>query len=292
MGEPIAGESISQEEATDAVMDSTRLDSNPNGIDGTGLRALSRVSTIDEADVLAESGGTAPETIDGGGVVTMPRLNSPAAEAVVRGLDAEPALGALAHGVKRCVDLIGAVLAIVLLAPLWLMIAILIKADSPGPVLFRQRRIGRGGQPFSMLKFRTMVDGADAHKPALLHLNQAGEGLFKIQDDPRITRIGRWLRTTCLDELPQLIHVITGKMSLVGPRPLVPEEDARIRGMYRDRLMVRPGMTGPWQVEGASAIPIHEMVLLDRYYLEAWSLWLDLKLLAKTAGLVVARRGL
>jgi lipopolysaccharide/colanic/teichoic acid biosynthesis glycosyltransferase len=193
---------------------------------------------------------------------------------------------------KRAFDLIGALLLIAVLAPMWLAIALLIKADSPGPILFRQRRIGRGGKPFWMLKFRTMVDGADARKPALLHLNEAAEGLFKISDDPRITRTGRWLRCTCLDELPQLIHVVTGKMSLVGPRPLVQDEDSQIRGVYRERLTMRPGMTGPWQVEGASAIPIHGMVLLDRYYIEEWSFWLDLKLLTRTARLVIARQGL
>jgi lipopolysaccharide/colanic/teichoic acid biosynthesis glycosyltransferase len=202
------------------------------------------------------------------------------------------AFGLLPRAAKRTIDLIGAVLLLVLLMPLWIAIALLIKADSPGPILFRQRRVGRGGQTFGMIKFRTMVDGADARKPALLHLNEAAEGLFKISDDPRVTKVGRWLRATCLDELPQLLHVITGQMSLVGPRPLVPEEDAQIRGVYRERLAVRPGMTGPWQVEGASAIPIHGMVLLDRYYVEEWSPWLDLKLLTRTAALVIARRGL
>jgi lipopolysaccharide/colanic/teichoic acid biosynthesis glycosyltransferase len=206
----------------------------------------------------------------------------------------ELALGssAFARALKRTFDLTAAVLLVVLLAPLWLAIALLIKADSPGPILFRQRRIGRDGKPFWIYKFRTMVDGADARKPALLHLNQASTGFFKIHQDPRVTRIGQWLRATCLDEAPQLINVLTGQMSLVGPRPLVPDEDAQIRGVYRDRLTTRPGMTGPWQVEGASTIPIHEMVLLDRYYVETWSLWLDLKLLFKTASLVVARRGI
>ena len=200
--------------------------------------------------------------------------------------------GAVARALKRTFDLVAVLLLIVLLAPLWLAIALLIKADSPGPILFRQRRIGRDGRSFWIYKFRTMVDGADARKPALIHLNDAAEGLFKISDDPRVTKIGRWLRATCLDEAPQLINALIGQMSLVGPRPLVPDEDAQIRGVYRERLKARPGMTGPWQVNGASAIPIHEMVLLDRYYIETWSLWLDLKLLLKTASLVLARRGL
>jgi lipopolysaccharide/colanic/teichoic acid biosynthesis glycosyltransferase len=199
--------------------------------------------------------------------------------------------GLIARGAKRIVDLVGSLLLIALLAPFLLMIAILIRADSPGPVLFRQRRIGRDGTPFSMLKFRTMVDGADSHKPALLHLNEAGDGLFKINGDPRTTRIGRWLRATSLDELPQLVHVVTGRMSLVGPRPLVPEEDALITGDYRRRLSMRPGMTGVWQVAGASSIPIDQMVELDRGYVEQWSLWLDCKLLLQTASHVVLRRG-
>jgi lipopolysaccharide/colanic/teichoic acid biosynthesis glycosyltransferase len=207
-------------------------------------------------------------------------------------VEIQPALGPLPRAAKRALDLVGALLLLILLLPLWIAIVILIKADSPGPILFRQRRIGRDGRPFGMVKFRTMVDGADARKPALLHLNDAADGLFKISNDPRVTKTGRWLRATCLDEMPQLLHVITGKMSLVGPRPLVPEEDAQIRGVYRERLTMRPGMTGPWQVEGASAIPIHGMVLLDRYYIEEWSPWLDLKLLTRTATLVIGRRGL
>jgi lipopolysaccharide/colanic/teichoic acid biosynthesis glycosyltransferase len=200
--------------------------------------------------------------------------------------------GPLGRGVKRAFDLIGALLLVAILAPAWLMIAFLIKADTPGPILFRQRRVGRDGRAFSMFKFRTMVDGADAHKSALLHLNEAADGLFKIDGDPRVTRVGSWLRATSFDELPQLLHVITGKMSLVGPRPLVPEEDALISGSQRRRLQMRPGMTGVWQVGGASSIPILEMVELDTGYVDSWSPWVDVKLLAVTAGHVVMRKGL
>jgi lipopolysaccharide/colanic/teichoic acid biosynthesis glycosyltransferase len=204
----------------------------------------------------------------------------------------ERAQSITARAAKRAFDLIGAIVLLVILAPAWVTMAVLIKLDSPGPILFRQRRIGRDGTPFWMFKFRTMVDGADAHKPALLHLNEAAEGLFKIECDPRVTRMGRWLRATCLDELPQLLHVVTGKMSLVGPRPLVIEEDARIAGIYRGRLQMRPGMTGVWQVSGASRIPLGEMVKLDLGYIESWSLWLDVKLLAQTAACVALRKGL
>jgi lipopolysaccharide/colanic/teichoic acid biosynthesis glycosyltransferase len=203
----------------------------------------------------------------------------------------EHALGMAGRAAKRSFDLIGALLLLLILAPAWLFIALAIKFDSTGPVLFRQRRIGRDGRPFRMFKFRTMVDGADEQKTALLHLNEAAEGLFKINADPRITSVGAWLRAICLDELPQLLNVITGQMSLVGPRPLVPEEDELITGEDRRRLAMRPGMTGVWQVGGASLIPIREMVRLDRGYLEDWSLWLDVKLLLLTARYVILRKG-
>jgi lipopolysaccharide/colanic/teichoic acid biosynthesis glycosyltransferase len=202
-----------------------------------------------------------------------------------------PELSGPARWIKRAFDLFGAVLIILLTTPLWIAIALTIKADSPGPVFFRQRRVGRDGRHFAMLKFRTMVDGADARKPGLLHLNQAGDGLFKIYDDPRVTGVGRWLRSTWMDELPQLLQVVTGKMSLVGPRPLVPDEDAQIEGDARGRLAVRPGLTGSWQAGGAKPIPIDEMADLDNRYIEHWSLWLDVKLVMKTAWNVIRRRG-
>src|SRR4051794_11203869 len=200
--------------------------------------------------------------------------------------------GTLARATKRTMDLVGALLLIAILLPFTLVTALLTKLDSSGPILFRQRRIGRDDEPFAMLKFRTMIDGADEQKAALRHLNEAAHGLFKIDGDPRVTRIGRWLRATSLDELPQLVHVVTGKMSLVGPRPLVPEEDARILGSQRRRLQMRPGMTGIWQVNGASSIPIHEMVKLDGGYVDNWSLWVDAKVLAVTAAHVVMRKSM
>jgi lipopolysaccharide/colanic/teichoic acid biosynthesis glycosyltransferase len=193
---------------------------------------------------------------------------------------------------KRLMDIFLSLLALILLAPVWGAIALLIKLDSPGPVLFRQRRVGQGGEPFQMLKFRTMIKDADAHKLSLLHMNDAAEGLFKIQQDPRVTRVGRMLRSTSLDELPQLLHVLTGRMSLVGPRPLVQEEDELIAGRYRERLEMRPGITGAWQVAGASRIPINEMVKLDHDYVVNWSLRGDLKLLLGTIPHVLLRRGI
>jgi lipopolysaccharide/colanic/teichoic acid biosynthesis glycosyltransferase len=198
----------------------------------------------------------------------------------------------LAAAVKRTLDFVISAMAIMVLAPLWIAIAVAIKLDTTGPVLFRQRRIGRDGRSFRMLKFRTMVDGADSQKESFIHLNEAGDGLFKISRDPRMTPVGRFLRCTCLDELPQLLHVLIGQMSLVGPRPLVPEEDERVRGSYRRRLTMRPGITGVWQATGASRwIPLGQMAELDTGYVDNWSLWWDLRILWCTVSLVLKRAG-
>jgi exopolysaccharide biosynthesis polyprenyl glycosylphosphotransferase len=193
--------------------------------------------------------------------------------------------------VKRGMDLIGSVFALTLLAPVFGAIAAAIKLDSRGPVFFRQQRVGRDGRLFEMLKFRTMVRDADRMKGELEQRNEA-EGLFKIADDPRVTRVGRWLRRTSLDELPQLLNVLRGEMSLVGPRPLVLEDDQRVEGWYRRRLHLTPGMTGRWQVLGSARIPLGEMVKLDYLYVANWSLWGDVKILLRTVGFVFARRGL
>jgi exopolysaccharide biosynthesis polyprenyl glycosylphosphotransferase len=192
---------------------------------------------------------------------------------------------------KRALDVVGSLLALVLLTPLFLLVAIAVRLSSRGPVLFRQPRVGKGGRSFDLLKFRTMYEGADERKHELLHLNEA-DGLFKIAADPRITPLGRVLRRCSVDELPQLINVLRGEMSLVGPRPLVVEEDSRIQGWLRRRLDVTPGMTGIWQVLGSARIPLHEMVKLDYLYRANWSLWLDIKILIRTVPFVLARRGL
>lgn len=193
---------------------------------------------------------------------------------------------------KRLVDVILSLLGLILLLPIWLLFALAIRLDSRGPVLFRQRRIGHHGEEFGMFKFRTMFDGADLAKDEIRHMNEAAEGLFKIRDDPRVTRVGSLLRSTLLDEAPQLLNVLAGQMSLVGPRPLIPEEDALIEGPFRARLEMRPGMTGPWQVAGASAVPIREMVRLDRDYVQSWSLLSDLGLIIRTIPHVLRRRGI
>jgi exopolysaccharide biosynthesis polyprenyl glycosylphosphotransferase len=193
---------------------------------------------------------------------------------------------------KRGLDMVGSLTVLALLAPLMTMIAAAIKLTSPGPVFFRQGRVGRDGEVFEMLKFRTMVDGADAHQAKLAEMNEAADGLFKIADDPRVTRVGRFLRRSSLDELPQLLNVMRGEMSLVGPRPLVISEDCNIKGWERQRLNVSPGMTGFWQILGSSRIPRSEMVKLDYLYGANWSLWLDVKILLRTVPHVLARRGL
>jgi exopolysaccharide biosynthesis polyprenyl glycosylphosphotransferase len=193
---------------------------------------------------------------------------------------------------KRTLDVVGATLALLLLSPLLAAIAAAIKLTSRGPVLFSQERIGRGHAPFRMHKFRTMVEGADALEPDIRHLNEAQDPMFKIAEDPRVTRVGRLLRRTSLDELPQLWNVLRGEMSLVGPRPLVPREDAQVIGRHRARLDLSPGLTGPWQVLGRTNIPFSEMVKLDYRYVADWSLWNDVKLLLRTAPVVLRRTGL
>lgn len=201
-------------------------------------------------------------------------------------------LSASSRLLKRMMDVVGASIALVVLAPLFLLIAIAIKLDSRGPVFFRQPRVGLGGRRFDMLKFRSMVSEAERIKQELLRMNEAEGGLFKIGDDPRITHVGRLLRPASLDELPQLFNVIRGDMSLVGPRPLVPDEDALIEGWQRRRLAVRPGMTGLWQIFGSSRIPLPEMVKIDYLYGANWSVWLDMKVLLRTVPYVLHRRGL
>jgi exopolysaccharide biosynthesis polyprenyl glycosylphosphotransferase len=192
---------------------------------------------------------------------------------------------------KRTLDLAAGVLAMVLLAPLWIVLYAAIKLDSRGPVFYRQERIGRHQRPFHMLKFRTMVVGADAMLDDLREQNEATGPLFKLRRDPRVTRVGRFLRRWSLDELPQLWNVLTGDMSLVGPRPALPEEVAAYEDWHLDRLEVPPGITGLWQVKGRSDLPFDDYVRLDLFYIENWSVGYDFYILAKTLPAVFAGRG-
>jgi exopolysaccharide biosynthesis polyprenyl glycosylphosphotransferase len=203
----------------------------------------------------------------------------------------EFALSRSSRAVKRAFDLTGALVGLLAFAPALAVISVLVKLDSRGPVFFRQDRIGRGGQTFRIFKFRTMDPDAEARKTELMDHNEAADGLFKIADDPRITRVGRILRRTSLDELPQLINVALGEMSLVGPRPLIKSEDKAITGYDRRRLHLTPGMTGHWQIMGSSRVPMHEMVKIDYLYVTTWSLFQDFKILVRTIPYMLARRG-
>ncbi len=193
---------------------------------------------------------------------------------------------------KRAFDLLGTCIGLLAVAPLMIAFAVAIKLDSRGPVFFRQLRVGRHGKRFEMLKFRTMVADAEELKDSLRYRNEAHEGLFKIAGDPRVTRVGRFLRRSSLDELPQLLNILMGEMSLVGPRPLVVDEDRHIEGWHRRRLELTPGMTGPWQILGPVRVPLKEMVAIDYLYIANWSLWSDIKILLRTVPHVVRLRGM
>ena len=190
---------------------------------------------------------------------------------------------------KRTFDLVLAGTALALLSPLLAAIALAVRLSSSGPVIFRQARIGREGLGFEIMKFRTMVVGAERRQDELREHNEAAP-LFKIADDPRITRVGRFLRRQSLDELPQLINVLRGEMSIVGPRPLVAEEDRLFSGWQRLRYHVAPGITGPWQVLGSSRVPFEDMVMLDYLYGATWSIWLDVKIVLRTVPAILSRQ--
>ena len=181
--------------------------------------------------------------------------------------------------VKRAIDLFIAIAVVSITSPLWLVAAVLIKLTSPGPVFYRQRRVGIRGREFNMIKFRTMTVGADSTALAQRH-------------DPRITRVGAWLRTASLDEFPQLVNVLRGQMSVAGPRPALPEMVPHYTDDERKRLNARPGLIGWAQVNGRNNLPYHERLRLDQWYVEHWSVWLDLLILIKTIPVLFSRRGL
>jgi lipopolysaccharide/colanic/teichoic acid biosynthesis glycosyltransferase len=207
-------------------------------------------------------------------------------------IDIAPAsLSAGARFFKRSFDVIVSSVILVLLSPFFLVTAIIIKLSSPGPIFFRQVRTGRDERPFSVLKFRTMYQDAEQRKSEIQHLNEMDGPLFKVSDDPRVTRPGRFLRRTSLDELPQLINVWKGDMSLVGPRPFVVSEAAEIEGWARKRFEARPGMTGLWQVSGRNELSHLELCRLDYLYVASWSFWWDMQILWQTPATIFKGRG-
>jgi exopolysaccharide biosynthesis polyprenyl glycosylphosphotransferase len=196
---------------------------------------------------------------------------------------------------KRTLDIVVSLTSLIVLAPLLALVAGLIKLDSRGPIFFKQTRMGAKDRPFDMLKFRTMVVDADDRKHEVAHLNKhlepGGDArMFKVRNDPRVTRVGRALRRYSIDELPQLINVLKGEMSLVGPRPLILDEDQHVRDWARSRVRLQPGITGPWQVLGRENIPFQEMVTLDYFYVTSWSMLNDLRLLLQTVPAVARSR--
>jgi exopolysaccharide biosynthesis polyprenyl glycosylphosphotransferase len=203
----------------------------------------------------------------------------------------EISIGRTETFIKRAMDLTIALIGLILLLPFFALMALLIKLDSDGPVFFSQIRVGKDEKLFACYKFRSMRQGAEAEQAQLSTLNEADGPIFKIRDDPRITRVGRFLRRSSLDELPQLFNILMGHMSIVGPRPAPPSEVQRYQPWHKRRLEVPPGMTGLWQVSGRSELSFDEMVLLDLYYIEHWSPVLDVQIMLRTIPTVITGEG-
>lgn len=187
---------------------------------------------------------------------------------------------------KRLLDITAAIIAIILLSPLFVVIGIMLKLDSPGPVLFKQKRCGTGGRVFEIFKFRSMVANAEQLKHEVKEKNEVSGPMFKMKNDPRVTSIGKFIRKTSIDELPQLINVLLGDMSLVGPRPPILSEVEQYEAWQRLRLSVKPGITGFWQVSARNTVSFEEMVRMDMRYIRERNLWYDLKIIAKTIPLL------
>jgi exopolysaccharide biosynthesis polyprenyl glycosylphosphotransferase len=202
-----------------------------------------------------------------------------------------PQLDNTQRALKRALDVAVSLLGLVLLSPLFLAVALAIRLDSPGPILFRQKRVGADGKVFLCYMFRSMYEGAEGRQEELEPLNEVEGSVFKIKDDPRVTPVGRFLRRWSIDELPQLVNVLKGEMSLVGPRPLPVRDFQRMEEAHKRRLGALPGMTGYWQTSGRSNLSFEEMVRLDLYYIENWSLSFDVKIILRTLGAVLRREG-
>ncbi len=202
-----------------------------------------------------------------------------------------PVLVGTDWALKRGFDVVVSLLVLVVGLPLWLAIAAGVKLSSRGPVLYRDRRVGLGEREFGMVKFRTMYADAAEQQAELEEENEAAGALFKIRDDPRVTRFGRFLRRFSLDEIPNVVNVLRGEMSLVGPRPLPTRDYNLLEEWHLKRYLVLPGMTGLWQISGRSNLSFDDLVRLDFYYLDNWSIWLDISILARTIPAVISRRG-
>jgi len=291
------------------VVSSLQLDAGNPLLTATDREAAFRTLLVEHhADraIIVPSAGDASRTLElvriakhaGVRVTVVPRLLEVVGSSVeFDNVDGLTMLGVRCFGLtrstrllKRTLDLVGSSLLLVATAPLMALIAVAVRLDSRGPVMFRQTRVGKDGRRFEMRKFRSMTVDADGQKDALRDRNEL-LGLFKISDDPRRTRVGRLLRRTSLDELPQLFNVWRGEMSLVGPRPLVVDEDALITGYFRHRLHLTPGMTGPWQILSSGRVPMNEMVAIDYMYVANWTLWTDVKILLRTVPFMLYRRG-
>jgi exopolysaccharide biosynthesis polyprenyl glycosylphosphotransferase len=202
----------------------------------------------------------------------------------------QPGIDGVQARIKRGMDVLGAAAGLVLAAPIMAAVALLIKLDSPGPVFFVQERVGKGGKPFRIFKFRTMVAGAESLLDELI-VDDLEQPVFKLKDDPRVTRVGRWLRRASLDELPQFLNVLRGEMSLVGPRPEEKRFVDRYEPWQQQRLRVKPGMTGPMQIRGRADLPMAERARLEIEYIESYSLLLDLQILLRTLPAVLTAYG-
>ena len=202
-----------------------------------------------------------------------------------------PVFAGFDWAVKRAFDASVSLVLILLATPLWVVLALAVKLDSPGPIFYRDRRVGLSEAEFGMFKFRSMYVDAASRQAGLEAENEASGPLFKIKDDPRVTKVGRMLRRYSIDELPQMLNVLRGEMSLVGPRPLPLRDYVQLEDWHRKRYLVLPGMTGLWQVSGRIDLSFDDLVRLDFYYLENWSIWLDVTILFKTPGAVFSQRG-
>ncbi len=279
---PVVGTFDDIHEAVEATAADTVIVLSCPELDGRALRRLAWRLEDDDVDLILASA-----LIDVAGERTTIR---PVDGLPLLHVD-HPRLAGAGRVVKAIFDRVGAAVLICLFAPLLALVAVAVKVGSPGPVIFRQVRVGKAGREFPMLKFRTMSRDADAYLAELRSCNDSDGVLFKMRDDPRVTRVGRWLRRYSLDELPQLFNVLLGQMSLVGPRPPLPSEVAAYPDDLRRRLAVKPGMTGLWQVSGRSDLPWEEAVRLDLRYVENWTLTMDLAILLRTVSAVLRSSG-